>query len=349
MSRIDLDQFVEDNKKLLTDGKINGRPEREAMFMAFFLSNPLQVAVGPRLAWAGDHARNEAIEAFPDRPIPAVFDAKGNRVSNASLNDVDGHRDATRHIIATIQAMKATNIPGVGDPETGFQFMQARETYKGNNPVTAAMDMHNNAVGAEIYRRNPNATDQQFVELARQAVTSGRAVVVDRNGDLEWSDRVRPYQHGSAEHSKSPANKRGDLSMAEPSSDLNSTPAVPRANVADALGPNGEKLFNHLHGKIGELGVATNGQQLDKFALDLTVQSMAAKLTDAPNVHQVGSTLFAYSNGPDGNRAQIDMNKTVEKDPGQIVQEGRQVVATNTQQTAMQQDSQELKPRGLTA
>jgi hypothetical protein len=209
MSRIDLDRYVEENSKLLTDQKIHGRPEREAQYMALFLSNPLYLAIGPRLAWAGNHAKNEAIEAYPDRPTTPVFDSTGKVVSNTARNDVDGHRDATRHILATIQAMKATNVPGVNNPELGFQFMQARETYKGNNPIAAAMDMHNNAVGAEIYRRNPNATDEQFIALAKNAVKSGQAVVVGRDGGLAWSDQVRPYEHGSSEHNAR-RNRRAD-------------------------------------------------------------------------------------------------------------------------------------------
>lgn len=209
MSRIDLDRFVEENTKLLTDQKINGRPEREAQYMALFLSNPLYMSIGPRLAWAGNHAKHEAIEAYPDRPTAPVFDINGKVVSNVARNDVDGHRDATRHILATIQAMKATNVPGVNDPEIGFQFMQSRETYRGNNPLAAAMDMHNNAVGAEIYRRNPNATDEQFIALAKNAVASGRAVVVGMDGRLAWSDQVRPYEHGSSQHNAR-QNRRAD-------------------------------------------------------------------------------------------------------------------------------------------
>jgi hypothetical protein len=271
-----------------------------------------------RLGAAAKYAQNTATEVYPTGPKD------------------DGHRDALRHILATIHVMKATdnNLSPFASPEIGYELMQAREKFRGN--TMAPMDMWNNKIGRDIYMANPNATDKEFLEAAKAAVQGGRAVV-HHEGHFVFSN-----------HAPAPP-RRADVPGEMPFADRDGVPVVRTASVASDFGPKNEQMFEHIRGKIEGLGVVGDNQKLDKLALDLTVQSMDKKLTGTPEVTASGSTLWAIGAGPDGNRAKIDMDITQQKDVGQIQQEGRQVVAANAQATTVATESQELKPRGLAA
>jgi uncharacterized protein YukE len=60
----------------------------------------------------------------------------------------------------------------------------AHETVPGNNPVTAAMDLHNNEVGLRIVAENPTASPWQLRQLVADAVRRGETVVVGADGRL---------------------------------------------------------------------------------------------------------------------------------------------------------------------
>jgi hypothetical protein len=61
------------------------------------------------------------------------------------------------------------------------------------------MDLYNNELGRRIGRENRNASDEELAEFVYQAVTRGDAVVIDRHGDLAFSDQVAIGQTGSAD------------------------------------------------------------------------------------------------------------------------------------------------------
>jgi hypothetical protein len=66
-----------------------------------------------------------------------------------------------------------------------------------NSPrVSEAMDLYNNEVGRTIAEDHPNASEQQLAVLVRDALRRGKLVVVDQNGRLAWSDRVKWAEHG---------------------------------------------------------------------------------------------------------------------------------------------------------
>lgn len=104
----------------------------------------------------------------------------------------DGHRDAFRH--AYWSALLTKNFGG----EWAGQFTTAHEGVPGNPADREAMDLHNNEVGRQIALANPNATDKELADLIQQAVTDGKMVVIDKAGDLQWSDKVPYGQHGKA-------------------------------------------------------------------------------------------------------------------------------------------------------
>jgi hypothetical protein len=66
------------------------------------------------------------------------------------------------------------------------------------------MDLYNNEVGRRIAEANPNASEQQLADLVQQAIGRGEMVVIDRAGNLAWSNQVGYGQHGVANDSPVP-------------------------------------------------------------------------------------------------------------------------------------------------
>lgn len=62
--------------------------------------------------------------------------------------------------------------------------------------VSEAMDLYNNEVGRRIAEDHPSASEQQLAVLVRDALRRGNLVVVDQNGRLAWSDKVKWAEHG---------------------------------------------------------------------------------------------------------------------------------------------------------
>lgn len=104
----------------------------------------------------------------------------------------DGHQDAFRHAYWSAQLTREFG------EEWARAFTTAHEAVPANRPTPEAMDLYNNAVGISIARENPNASQAELATLVKDAIRNGEMVVVGRNGQLEWSDRVQVGQHGLA-------------------------------------------------------------------------------------------------------------------------------------------------------
>lgn len=102
----------------------------------------------------------------------------------------DGHRDAFRH------AYWSARLAQEYGPDWARAFTSAHEGLKGNWANREAMDLYNNSIGIRIGAANRHASPERIAELVEQAVSRGSTVVIDRNGELEWSDRVAAGQHG---------------------------------------------------------------------------------------------------------------------------------------------------------
>jgi hypothetical protein len=112
-----------------------------------------------------------------------------SRMSPTEWND--GHQDAFRH--AYWNALMGANA---GDSEA-TRFATAHEEGTADNPAAReAMDLYNNEQGRRIAQENPDASDDELAQLVRDAVNNGEMVVIDRNGNLAWSDEVAFGQHG---------------------------------------------------------------------------------------------------------------------------------------------------------
>jgi len=102
----------------------------------------------------------------------------------------DGHNDAFRHAYAN--ARLTTEF---GEAWTQ-QFTTAHEGSNPGSSTREAMDLYNNEVGRRIATRRPDASPAELADLIKGALDRGELVVIDRNGRLEWSDRVANGHHG---------------------------------------------------------------------------------------------------------------------------------------------------------
>jgi hypothetical protein len=118
------------------------------------------------------------------------------RFRNWALND--GHNDAFRHAYANALM---TQRFGADFTE---RFTRAHEGVPGNKADREAMDLYNNEVGRRIAVENPNVSEEQLAGLVRQAIDRGELLVIDRAGNLAWSDQVRYGEHGIANDGTAP-------------------------------------------------------------------------------------------------------------------------------------------------
>lgn len=143
-----------------------------------------------------DKAENTANAYYP-----SPQDKRGNFGSTADFVmwfHNDGHNDAFRH---SYWNALMTKRYGADFTEN---FTNAHEGAPGNPADREAMDLYNNAVGRRIATENPNASDEQLAQLVQQAIQRGEMIVIDRNGNLAWSDGVSYGEHGIANDGVAP-------------------------------------------------------------------------------------------------------------------------------------------------
>ncbi len=118
----------------------------------------------------------------------------------------DGHRDAFRH--AYWSAMMTSRFGA----DFADRFTTAHEGtidlvtgLPNNSGDREAMDLYNNEVGRRIALENPDASWDRLADLTMQALSDGRLIVIDANGELAWSDQVAYGGHGQADDAPAPA------------------------------------------------------------------------------------------------------------------------------------------------
>ncbi|KAI95292.1 hypothetical protein T281_06155 [Rhodomicrobium udaipurense JA643] len=140
-------------------------------------------------------------EMIAKEHYPAPRDKKSHFTDEREFNiwgANDGHMDAFRH---TYWNALMTERFGA---EFTKSFTNAHEGVSGNPADREAMDIYNNSVGRRIAQEHPNASPEQLVDLVQQAMNRGELVVIDRNGDLAWSDKVSYGEHGVANDGPAP-------------------------------------------------------------------------------------------------------------------------------------------------
>ncbi|MFA5123960.1 LysM peptidoglycan-binding domain-containing protein, partial [Zavarzinia sp.] len=110
----------------------------------------------------------------------------------------DGHTDAFRHAY-----WNALMTKRFGE-DFAARFASAHEGLHGNPADREAMDLYNNEVGRRIATKNPDASEEELADLVQQAIENGEMVVIDRDGELAWSDEVGYGQHGEANDGPAP-------------------------------------------------------------------------------------------------------------------------------------------------
>ena len=131
-------------------------------------------------------AFSQAEARYPNNPLPSGIPAELERAWQGN----DGHRDAFRH---TYWSARLTQEYGA---DWARAFTTAHEGRPGNEANREAMDLYNNSVGIEIGAANPNATPEEIANMVQRSVTDRKSVVMQSDGDLQWSDRVPVGQHG---------------------------------------------------------------------------------------------------------------------------------------------------------
>jgi LysM repeat protein len=161
--------------------------------------------------------------ATADRRYPHPQDQRGQFPPGQTGDDQftrwatnDGHNDAFRH--AYWNALMTKRF-GADFTE---RFTLAHEGAAGNKADREAMDLYNNEVGRRIAQANPNASERELADLVQQAIGRGEMVVIDRAGNLAWSDQVRYGQHGVANDSPVP----GVLAPPQPNGPNSSGPGT---------------------------------------------------------------------------------------------------------------------------
>lgn len=167
--------FTDGRQMTQTEGQLLDRLTRDRGLMG--LSEFRDIA---RDAFAEGERR------FPDNTVPANIPADKAREWQGN----DGHRDAFRH------AFWSARLAQEYGADWAKAFTTAHEGVPGNFANREAMDLYNNSIGIQIGAANRNASPEELGNLIQQAVTQGKTVVMDRNGSLEWSDRVGIGQHG---------------------------------------------------------------------------------------------------------------------------------------------------------
>lgn len=136
-----------------------------------------------------DEAFNESRERYVGRatPPPEMTQEEG-----VSWIFNDGHRDAFRHAY-----WNALMTREYGE-EWANKFASLHEGVPGSQYAREAMDLYNNEVGRRIAVENPDATKEQLAELVQGAAVNGNLLVLDKEGNLAWSDQIAIGKHGTA-------------------------------------------------------------------------------------------------------------------------------------------------------
>lgn len=251
-----------------------------------------------RMSDIKDRAFAEGERRFPDNPRPGNIPEGREREWQGN----DGHRDAFRHAYWNALMTK----------EYGENWTRAFATaHEGgpNNPANReAMDLYNNEIGRSIGAANRNASPEQLANLVEQALNQGKLVVVDRSGNLEWSDRVVRGQHGLAPSGplapqiNTPGVVSTDTSVSQATP--TPTPGQPETRLANATpnaaDPNVDRMRQDP--MYGQVVTAMNAKGLegDALAANLYAAATRANLTGVTNI-EIGKPVNDANGQPDRN------------------------------------------------
>ncbi|CAM4074637.1 DUF6973 domain-containing protein [Kibdelosporangium persicum] len=123
------------------------------------------------------------LKEFADLRQDALHTAEGKFEGKGKT---DGHADAFRHAY-----WNALMTQRYGE-EWARDFATAHERNPSSHHIPVGMDLHNNEVGRQIARANPDASPEELATLVEQAVKDGKMVVIDKNDTLVPSNETNP-------------------------------------------------------------------------------------------------------------------------------------------------------------
>lgn len=248
-----------------------------------------------------DRAFSEADKRFPDNALPANIPADRAREWQGN----DGHRDAFRHAY-----WNALLTQQYGEQWTKA-FTTAHEGLPGNTANREAMDLYNNEVGRSIGAANKNATPEQLANLVEQSLNQGKLVVVDRGGNLEWSDRVVKGQHGLAPNEVIGPNL-GTPGVVAPTLSYNAAPVAPGQPqptmlAATEAAPNVDRMRQDpMYGQV-VTAMQAKGLEGDAMAANLYAAATRERLAGVTNI-EVGKPVSDANGNQDRNLFVFDGN-----------------------------------------
>jgi hypothetical protein len=199
----------------------------------------------------------------------------------------DGHRDAHRHAYWSAELTKRFG------PEFAEKFTTAHEAIPNASPHREAMDLYNNEVGIRIAVRNPDASSKELADLVHKAAIEGELVVIDKNGNLAWSDQVLVGQHGTAKKLYLPdeqkvemhSERRGNMQDASTDERANLDPRVTSIYQAcskgvDALdaqmGRGSDQASACMKASLAHLAMANGLKRVDHVLLSQQASGVSA-------------------------------------------------------------------------
>ncbi len=299
-----------------------------------------------------DRAFSEGVERFPDNPVPANIPAGSANMWQGN----DGHRDAFRHAY-----WNALMTQQYGETWANA-FATAHEGVPGNTANREAMDLYNNEVGRSIGAANRNATPEQLADLVEQSLNQGKLVVIDRNGDLEWSDRVVRGQHGMAPNEVIGPNLGTPGVVSTESLSANATPAIPGQMDTQLAAADPQRNVERMRQDpmYGQVVTAMQAKGLADDAMAANIYAAATReglggvtnieigkqVADANGNPDRNLFVFDGSNGPLGpNHARLSENEA-RSTPVQVAANNA-VDAQNQQMASPEQEQR--KPVSMTA
>jgi hypothetical protein len=180
----------------------------------------------------------------------------------------DGHRDAFRH------AYWSARLTQEYGTDWARAFTTAHEGLPGNVANREAMDLYNNSVGIEIGAANRNATPKELAQLIEQAVSQGKTVVMQSDGKLQWSDRVRVGEHGlSPDEVIGPHKATPGVVSTRSMAALDTPQPEPAAHQRASLSPQAQTLLADSELQVRQMA-ERHGLPWDR-GLDNTVAAVA--------------------------------------------------------------------------
>ncbi|GAB3670990.1 hypothetical protein GCM10027597_03240 [Saccharopolyspora tripterygii] len=159
-----------------------------------FEPKPMTAGEASLLTDLGAAGIKDAYDIY-ERAQASGFEAFGGQGST------DGHGDAFRHTYWNALLAQRFGAEWTESYTTAHERLPQDQA---NASTVEAMDLYNNEVGRGIAEAHPDASPEELARHVEEAVRNGDVLVHDRQGNLNYSDRVEIGQSGNAQAAPDP-------------------------------------------------------------------------------------------------------------------------------------------------